>query len=299
MRIRGLDCIVGKTFKLSRLLCMFPFCVSKQTLIISYKHLLLSAAFVVYINVFAIRFLIRVLEADFFHGSKLLLFTHFFPTVCSALVPPLNLIWLIYKKKKLVEVFRIILDLEGLTGHITPDPNIHASWAIVLLMACHFSIHAALLLPTGYKHLFGAGMQTICSTTSLFILIQFNSLISLVGNHYQNILNTANTVTVNIFCRVHEKLGQSCRYIGDCYAPQLLLITSATFINIICNSYQAILAAIDDIYAYKKLCLALGIRIALYCVVIFYIASRCSTTISKVSITWSCSIESYCRTIFL
>ncbi|KAE8573860.1 Gustatory receptor 90c [Halyomorpha halys] len=280
-RRRDLDDIFGRALRLSRLLCMFPFYITKKSLYISNKYLFLSIVLVVFVNAYSIIYLNEMGRRSFFKGSKLIMYSHFFPAAVMALLPACNLLWLIYKKEKLVEIFRTILDLEVLTGYTSPDPDVHIAWTLFMIMFCHFGIHAALLLPYNHKQLFGACIYNIYSSISLFILIQFHSFTTIIQSHYQNMLDTLKTNSVKKLCRAHEKLGRCCRFISDCYSPQLLLMTCSMFVKIICQSYQAIMTDLNDVNSVLKLRVVFGIRVILNCIIIFYITYLSSATMKK------------------
>ncbi|KAE8573861.1 Gustatory receptor 90d [Halyomorpha halys] len=270
---RGLDQMVGKTFKLSRFLFTFPFYFSKDNLHVSYKYFFLSLIVVGYVSMVSILY-----AKDIFitiPDPKVIKFSFYSPAICFTVIPVCHLAWLLYKKNKLVEFLKIIQDVEAVTGYSTPVPSTKMIFITSLLLISNVIANYRFV-----EHYFiGKFLVYLSGITVVSVLAQFNSLIGVTKSQYQYLLDTLDHTTVEKWCCCREQLAKSCRAMNDCYAPQLLLMVTTNFVGVVCNSYQfAVSAVIQSDLLIAVMC---AVWAFLYCFMTWFIIFLCDSTLSK------------------
>ncbi|CAH1398847.1 unnamed protein product [Nezara viridula] len=234
---RGLDEVIGKTFKLSRFLFTFPFDFSRDYIDVSYKHFFLSLIVVGCNSTVSILFAKDIVIT--IPDPKLIQSSFYFPIIFTV-IPVCNLAWLLYRKKKIVDFFKIIRNVETVTGYCTPDTGTKMISLSAVLLVCNLiAFHRFTEV-----HFLGACMLNLSILSFASVLAQFKSLISAVKSQYQHILDTLDHGTAERWCCCREELGKCCRDISVCYAPQLLMIVTTNFVGIVCNAYHVAVSAV-------------------------------------------------------
>ncbi|KAE8573858.1 Gustatory receptor 90a [Halyomorpha halys] len=273
--IRGLDEVVGRIFRLNRLLCLFPFVVSGTNLRISYKLLLLSSIVVLFLSGGTVLLLEEPMKVFIIvHDDNLRRFSFILPLVLIEMIPSSNLVWLLYNKNKLNKIFKTIRQLELLTGHTTPQQNLFLFSSIVTVIFINFAVHFYVLSDHKKYHIYIAIMFELSTLMSYSVITQYDSLMRMALSHYQNILNKLDNSLERWFL-YGKNLGECCRNIKDCYALQLALMITTNFMSLICFIHQTV----KPIFKSKKFFLTswFGIWAALHFLVAWYIILLCDT----------------------
>lgn len=213
-------------FQISAFSGVFPFVFTDDKLVLSYKFLLSTVAYLSFTSSTVMyNLILQFTNWSINFNTYAFIISFITPALLPLIIPTVSVVWLWINLKKFSKIFRALKRVEDITqNHDTLSYQRHyfAMSIIVIpvvVSECIFS----------YDPLSLTVLTCVVTVNAFLVMIQFISILATIRKHYSFLEDTLYNSTAMEWAQCHEILGSCCDIVNRCYSPQMFIFTLSSF----------------------------------------------------------------------